>query len=90
MGTMTDTLPMRLQIGRACTVEGPCGRFAFESGTPRQIWVEGGIGITSFIARKQALAAKASDKPIDLFGSLGEGWTTRRSPACKRMHCKPM
>ena len=56
------------------------GRFDFASPQPQQIWVAGGIGITPFIARLQALAHQDGDKPIDLFYSTAapdEGFIAR-------------
>lgn len=77
-GDYTRTLPASLRPGLRCEVEGPYGRFVFDSARPRQIWVAGGIGITPFVARLQALAAQtartghqAVDQAIDLF------WSTR-------------
>jgi len=69
IGDYTETLPEALRVGDLVTVEGPYGRFDFSSDKPRQIWVAGGIGITPFIARLQALANQADGKTIDLFYS---------------------
>lgn len=71
-GDYTKTLPSKLKVGQSCTVEGPYGRFVFNSNLPRQIWVAGGIGITPFIARMQALAKQGNNKPVDLFWSVRE------------------
>jgi len=71
-GDYTRTLPAKLHVGEPCTVEGPYGRFVFNSDVPRQIWVAGGIGITPFIARMQALVKQGHDKPVDLFWSIRE------------------
>ncbi|MEY8879000.1 MAG: ferric reductase-like transmembrane domain-containing protein [Leptothrix sp. (in: b-proteobacteria)] len=72
-GDYTATLPASLRPGMRCEVEGPYGRFVFDSARPRQIWVAGGIGITPFVARLQALAAQTARtaQAIDLF------WSTR-------------
>lgn len=69
LGDYTSRLPEVLRVGDTVTVEGPYGRFAFAGDRPRQIWVGGGIGITPFIARLQALAVQADGKPVDLFYS---------------------
>jgi predicted ferric reductase len=69
IGDYTETLPDALRMGDLVTVEGPYGRFDFSGDKPRQIWVGGGIGITPFIARLQALANQADGKTIDLFYS---------------------
>ncbi|HEY8907632.1 MAG TPA: ferric reductase-like transmembrane domain-containing protein [Rhodoferax sp.] len=71
-GDYTRTLPAKLKVGAPCTVEGPYGHFVFKSAAPRQIWVAGGIGITPFIARMQALAKQGNEQTVDLFWSVRE------------------
>ena len=48
-------------------VEGPYGCFSFAGGKARQVWVAGGIGVTPFIARMQALVQAPDGRPVDLF-----------------------
>lgn len=67
LGDYTRTLPARLHVGDSIKIEGPYGRFNFESDTPRQIWIGGGIGITPFIARMKELARQPDGKAIHLF-----------------------
>lgn len=68
LGDYTRTLPQHLQVGAPVTVEGPYGRFDFSSRAERQVWVAGGIGITPFLARLEALAAQGgSTQPVDMF-----------------------
>lgn len=69
LGDYTATLPDTLKVGDPVTVEGPYGRFDFAGSKPRQVWVAGGIGITPFIARLQALAGAVDGKRVDLFYS---------------------
>lgn len=69
LGDHTSRLPETLKVGDPVQVEGPYGRFDFTSATPRQIWVAGGIGVTPFLARLQALAGQPSGGAIDLFVS---------------------
>lgn len=69
IGDYTDTLAARLKAGDGVTVEGPYGRFDFTGSEPRQIWIAGGIGITPFIARMEALADHPEGIPVDLFYS---------------------
>lgn len=69
IGDYTDTLAARLKAGDGVTVEGPYGKFDFMDPRPRQIWIAGGIGITPFIARMEALAKHPDGIPIDLFYS---------------------
>lgn len=67
LGDYTHTLADRLRVGDPVKVEGPYGQFNFQSESPRQIWVGGGIGITPFISRLKALARQGDGKAIDLF-----------------------
>ncbi|WP_349572906.1 ferredoxin reductase family protein [Azotobacter salinestris] len=69
IGDYTAILPQTLKVGDPVTVEGPYGRFDFAGGKARQIWVAGGIGITPFIARLQALAGRPDGRGTDLFYS---------------------
>ena len=69
LGRHTTGLEHRLRIGQPVTVEGPYGRFTFDDGAERQIWIGGGIGIAPFVARMKALAARGpgGERPVDLF-----------------------
>ena len=69
IGDYIDTLAGRLKAGDSVTVEGPYGRFGFTGSESRQIWITGGIGITPFIARMEALAEHPDGIPADLFYS---------------------
>ncbi|MDI6837226.1 MAG: ferric reductase-like transmembrane domain-containing protein [Rhizobiaceae bacterium] len=75
LGDYTSRLPDTLSVGQEVRVEGPYGRFTFDDGCPRQIWIGGGIGITPFIARMKYLAAqpdRRAGQAIDLFHSSAE------------------
>ena len=67
LGDYTATLAERVQRGAVVRIEGPYGRFTFEGRKKRQIWIGGGIGITPFIARMQALAHAPDERAVDLF-----------------------
>jgi predicted ferric reductase len=67
LGDYTRRLPGLVAVGDLVQVEGPYGRFNFDSTRARQVWVGGGIGITPFIARLQQLAAWPNGRPVDLF-----------------------
>ena len=69
LGDYTRALPMSVHVGQAVTVEGPYGRFDFRGEGHRQIWVAGGVGITPFVARLQALAEAPTAEPVDLIYS---------------------
>jgi predicted ferric reductase len=71
LGDYTRTLNHTLHVGDAVTVEGPYGKFDFTSHSGPQIWIAGGIGITPFLSRLEALAHNPhqSQQPISLFYS---------------------
>lgn len=66
LGDYTRTLPNTLHKGDAVTVEGPYGCFDFHGHKSGQIWVAGGIGISPFLARLQALADSDKVNHVDL------------------------
>ena len=66
IGDYTRRLPEIVHVGQAVTVEGPYGRFDFRGADRRQIWIAGGVGITPFVARLQAIAGAARTQPVDL------------------------
>lgn len=72
LGDYTRLLPGRLRVGSVVTLEGPYGRFTFEGDARRQIWIGGGIGITPFLARLQALGSAPDGRDIDLFHSTAQ------------------
>jgi len=57
LGDHTRRLPQTLKCGQEVRVEGPYGDFTFDDEMPLQIWVAGGIGVTPFLARMDALAS---------------------------------
>lgn len=67
LGDYTATLAERLAAGDAAVVEGPYGCFTFSGGSGRQIWIGGGIGVTPFIARMQAMACQENECSVDFF-----------------------
>jgi len=68
LGDYTDTLAARLAAGQAVELEGPYGCFDFSADGQREIWVAGGIGVTPFLARLDALAAQGGSKrPVDFW-----------------------
>lgn len=67
LGDYTRSLPNRLALGDRVVVEGPYGHFTFCGKGKRQVWISGGIGITPFVARMQALAAQGDGRSVDLF-----------------------
>lgn len=67
LGDYTRTLSDTVKVRDPVQVEGPYGRFNFDSPPRRQIWVGAGIGITPFISRMKALAREPDGRTIDLF-----------------------
>ena len=74
LGDYTRSLSHTLKVGDPVTVEGPYGRFDFAVHPDPQIWIAGGIGITPFLSRLEALAQvpRHSRQPITLFYSARE------------------
>lgn len=72
LGDYTHTLASTLEPGGLVQVEGPYGRFNFDGAAQRQIWIGGGIGITPFVARMKALAARPDGRVVDLFHTTTE------------------
>jgi predicted ferric reductase len=50
LGDFTNTLHRQLQSGAGAKVEGPYGRFDYRMGSPRQIWIAAGVGVTPFLS----------------------------------------
>jgi predicted ferric reductase len=48
-------------------IRGPFGRFSHQKGTPRQLWIAGGIGVTPFLCWMRALDQQPPRGPVDLF-----------------------
>ncbi|MFN3582316.1 ferric reductase-like transmembrane domain-containing protein [Phenylobacterium sp.] len=65
LGDYTRRLPELLRVGQGVTVEGPYGCFDFQGEAPRQLWIGGGVGVTPFIARLEALKGRTETRPVD-------------------------
>jgi len=63
LGDYTRRLPELLRVDQGVTVEGPYGCFDFQGAAPRQLWVGGGVGVTPFIARLEALKGRPQGDP---------------------------
>ncbi len=50
LGDFTNALYGRLCSGAGAKVEGPYGRFDYRLGSPRQIWIAAGVGVTPFLS----------------------------------------
>lgn len=49
-GDYTRYLQTHLRAGTQATVEGSYGRFSYKTGSHRQVWVAGGIGVAPFLS----------------------------------------
>lgn len=72
LGDHTAKLRENFSVGKAASVQGPYGRFIFDDGRSRQIWVGGGIGITPFVAKMRELGEVRGKAIVDLFHSTRE------------------
>lgn len=72
LGDYTGQLAQTLKPGQALAVEGPYGCFTFTGESQRQIWISGGIGVTPFMARMQALAGHPGGGAVDFFHCTSE------------------
>jgi predicted ferric reductase len=67
LGDFTKALPQQLSVGEVVQIEGPYGRFEFEPKQSDQIWIAGGVGMTPFLARLQAIADEPVSKSIHFY-----------------------
>jgi predicted ferric reductase len=67
LGDYTAGLRQQFTQGATVKVEGPYGRFTFDDGRARQIWVGAGIGITPFVAKLREMATAPNGLRVDLF-----------------------
>jgi len=72
LGDHTARLRDHFVVGKPVRIEGPYGRFDFEDGKERQIWVGAGIGITPFVAKMRERGRLRSGIVVDLFHPTGE------------------
>jgi predicted ferric reductase len=67
LGDGTSQLPGVVQPGMPAVIRGPFGRFTHQKGTPRQLWIAGGIGVTPFLSWMRAIDEQPPRGPVDLF-----------------------
>ncbi len=65
LGDYTRALPERIFAGQSVTIEGPYGRFE-PTGSGRQLWIAGGIGIAPFLAGLESLDSEERSASVDL------------------------
>lgn len=68
LGHYTRKISSRWKVGDTLNIEGPYGRFSYETSLfPKQIWIAGGVGITPFIAWLESLQCKDTKYAITLY-----------------------
>jgi predicted ferric reductase len=72
LGDGTARLPDTVQPGMPAVIGGPFGRFSHAKGTPRQLWVAGGIGVTPFLSWLRGLGQHPVRGPVDFFYSSSD------------------
>jgi len=72
LGDHTAKLREHFVDGRPVRIEGPYGRFAFDDGKARQIWIGAGIGVTPFVAKMRERAQTPEPTQVDLFHVTSE------------------
>jgi predicted ferric reductase len=69
LGDYTRTLPGSVLPGDAVTIEGPYGCFDFGEISEDQVWIAGGVGVVSFLARLETLAVAGTHGKVHFFYS---------------------
>ncbi len=66
-GDWTQHMHEHLQAGATAFVDGPYGEFNFKTGSRKQVWIAGGIGITPFMSWMRDFDANPHGREIDFF-----------------------
>lgn len=72
LGDGTAQLQDAVQPGMPAVIGGPFGRFSHAKGTPRQLWIAGGIGVTPFLSWLRGLGEHPPRGPVDFFYSSSD------------------
>jgi predicted ferric reductase len=72
LGDGTTQLQDEVQPGMPAVIGGPFGRFSHAKGTPRQLWIAGGIGVTPFLSWLRGLGEHPPRGPVDFFYSSSD------------------
>jgi len=66
-GDWTQYLHEHLKPGTGAYVEGPHGEFNFRTGSRKQVWIAGGIGITPFLSWMRDFGAAPHGREINFY-----------------------
>jgi predicted ferric reductase len=72
LGDGTTQLQDEIQPGMPAVIGGPFGRFSHAKGTPRQLWIAGGIGVTPFLSWLRGLGEHPPRGRVDFFYSSSD------------------
>ena len=66
-GDWTQHMHEHLKPGANAYVEGPHGEFNYKTGSQKQIWIAGGIGVTPFLSWMRDFESNPHGREIDFF-----------------------
>jgi len=66
-GDWTQHMHEHLQPGTGAVVEGPHGEFDFKTGSRKQVWIAGGIGLTPFLSFIRDFESNPHGREIDFY-----------------------
>jgi len=72
LGDWTGAIGDLVEPGMPAVIGGPHGRFTHRKGTPNQVWVAGGVGVTPFLSWMRSLDRYPVHAEVDLFYSSAE------------------
>jgi predicted ferric reductase len=67
LGDYTSRIHEVIEPGMPAVIGGPHGRFDHRRGTPRQVWIAGGVGVAPFLSWLRALDADGLHGRVDFF-----------------------
>lgn len=91
LGDYTKKLFDSVHQGQAVQIEGPYGRFDFNSTSEQtpQVWIAAGIGVTPFIAKLQGMQNKLSNQKIDMYycvaNAVNDSLVSQIKKLCKNL-----
>jgi predicted ferric reductase len=72
LGDYTARLRDELDPGMPAVIGGPHGRFSYDKGTDRQVWIAGGVGVAPFLSWLRALDGRLSPHVDFFYSAAGE------------------
>jgi predicted ferric reductase len=69
LGDYTSRLAELIEPGMPAVIGGPHGRFRYDKGTERQVWIAGGVGVAPFLSWLRALDGDDLSQHVHFFYS---------------------